>query len=151
VQLINYVGVVEDVRDCGDAATRFRIEVLRLSRRIRHDRALSAVGDAQLSVAAFVYDHGETTPGRLAEEEDVTPPAMNHTVNSLERIGYARRVPDPEDRRRVLVELTEAGRAFVAETRRQRDARMAAEFRSLAAEDRAVMERATELMKALLK
>ena len=44
--------------------------------------------------------------GRLASEAGLSTGAVTTVLDRLERAGYARRVPDPGDRRRVLVELT---------------------------------------------
>ena len=49
---------------------------------------------------------GAVPAGRLAEETGLTSGAITTVIDRLERAGYARRVPDPGDRRRVLVELT---------------------------------------------
>jgi len=132
-----------------DPALRFRLAVIRLARRIRQLKAVDEVTDAQLAVAAELYDFGPATPGALADREGVSPPAINRTVNALEERGYVRRVPDPADGRRVFVEITDAGHELVAETRRRRNAWMEAEFAALGAPDRAVMARAAELMEAM--
>jgi DNA-binding MarR family transcriptional regulator len=44
--------------------------------------------------------------GDLAEASRLTTGAITAVIDRLERAGYAHRVPDPSDRRRVLVELT---------------------------------------------
>src|SRR4051794_4420460 len=44
--------------------------------------------------------------GRLAERSGLTTAAVTAVLDRLEGAGYARRVRDPDDRRRVLVELT---------------------------------------------
>ena len=49
---------------------------------------------------------GPITAGRLAEETGLSAGAMTTALDRLERSGYARRVRDAGDRRRVLVELT---------------------------------------------
>lgn len=49
---------------------------------------------------------GPVTAGRLAEMTGLTTGAMTVALDRLERAGYARRVRDGADRRRVLVELT---------------------------------------------
>jgi len=48
--------------------------------------------------------------GRLASEAGLSTGAVTTVLDRLERAGYARRVQDPADRRRVLVELTPAAR-----------------------------------------
>ena len=50
---------------------------------------------------------GSMSAGDLARESRLTTGAITAVIDRLERAGLARRVPDPADRRRVLVELTE--------------------------------------------
>jgi DNA-binding MarR family transcriptional regulator len=49
---------------------------------------------------------GSMTAGRLAEETGLSTGAMTTALDRLEAAGYAQRVRDPDDRRRVVVELT---------------------------------------------
>jgi len=49
--------------------------------------------------------------GWLARRADLTSGAMTSRLDALEKDGLVRRLRDPEDRRSVLVELTEKGRA----------------------------------------
>ena len=50
--------------------------------------------------------HGGITAGELAVESGLTTGAVTAVVDRLERAGYARRVRDDGDRRRVTVEVT---------------------------------------------
>jgi DNA-binding MarR family transcriptional regulator len=54
----------------------------------------------------FLQRNGPMTLSRLADLNPLSRPAMTTVVDRLEKAGYARRRPDSEDRRRVLVELT---------------------------------------------
>jgi DNA-binding MarR family transcriptional regulator len=49
---------------------------------------------------------GPITAGRLAELARLSPGAVTAVLDRVEKAGYARRRNDPEDRRRVLVEVT---------------------------------------------
>jgi DNA-binding MarR family transcriptional regulator len=49
---------------------------------------------------------GSMSAGDLAQASRLTTGAITAVIDRLERAGYARRVPDPSDRRRVLVEAT---------------------------------------------
>jgi DNA-binding MarR family transcriptional regulator len=51
--------------------------------------------------------------GRLAREAGLSTGAVTTVIDRLERAGYARRVSDPNDRRRVLVELTPGARQLL--------------------------------------
>lgn len=54
---------------------------------------------------------GTRSHGWLARELDVSTGAMTNRLDKLEERGLLRRIPDPEDRRGVLLELTGAGRS----------------------------------------
>jgi DNA-binding MarR family transcriptional regulator len=47
--------------------------------------------------------------GKLAARSDLSSGAMTNRLDRLESAGLVRRLPDPDDRRGVLVELTEQG------------------------------------------
>ena len=55
----------------------------------------------------------ELSPGRLLRETLVTSGTMTNRVDRLEARGLVERLPDPKDRRGVLVRLTDAGRSTV--------------------------------------
>jgi DNA-binding MarR family transcriptional regulator len=50
-------------------------------------------------------DEGRLTVGRLAEVAGLTTGSATRMIDRLEQAGFVHRVPDPADRRRVLVEL----------------------------------------------
>jgi DNA-binding MarR family transcriptional regulator len=54
----------------------------------------------------IIENSGGLTAGRLATEAGLTSGAVTGVIDRLERAGYARRVSDPADRRRVKVEVT---------------------------------------------
>src|SRR5437763_7256662 len=63
----------------------------------------------------ILEQRGRMGAGELAAEARLTSGAVTAVIDRLERVGYARRVPDPDDRRRVLVEPTEKVYAVTAE------------------------------------
>jgi len=60
-------------------------------------------------------ERGPLTASELAAACHLSPGAITALVDRLERAGFVRRVRDDGDRRRVLVELTDAARAAVWE------------------------------------
>jgi DNA-binding MarR family transcriptional regulator len=76
------------------------------------DRFDQAVADAiginrtDLRCLDVIQREGPVPAGRLADETGLTTGAITTVLDRLERAGYARRVRDPSDRRRVLVEVT---------------------------------------------
>lgn len=67
-----------------------------------------------LRCLGILYRRGRVTAGELAEESGLTPGAITTVLDRLERGGYANRVPDPADRRRVMVVSTVATREIGA-------------------------------------
>lgn len=58
---------------------------------------------------------GSMTAGGLAAAAAVAPTALTFVIDRLVRAGYAERVRDPADRRRVLVTAAEPARRFATE------------------------------------
>jgi DNA-binding MarR family transcriptional regulator len=54
--------------------------------------------------------HGAMSAGRVAEAVGLSPAAATTAIQRLVASGYLTREPDPEDRRRAVVELTPAAR-----------------------------------------
>lgn len=106
-------------------ATDLRMATFRLARRLRSARAADTLSDGHLAVLADLRMHGRRTLSTLAERERVTAPSMTSTVNTLAEQGYVVRIPDEDDRRRVQVEITDAGSEIVVETIRRRDVLLA--------------------------
>jgi DNA-binding MarR family transcriptional regulator len=92
----------------------------RVSRLARHlDRARRAVF-AEHGLGAWEFDvltalrragrPYELSPGRLLRATLVTSGTMTNRIDRLEQTRLVRRLPDPRDRRGILVRLTETGR-----------------------------------------
>lgn len=69
---------------------------------LRASDALSLV-PTDLVCMCLLQLNGSVTPGWLAEMTGLTTGAVTGMIDRLERAGYVRREPDPEDRRRVIV------------------------------------------------
>ena len=79
----------------------------------RFDQAVAdflGVNRTDLRCLEFIESEGPVTAGRLAEVTGLTSGSITAVIDRLERAGYARRVRDEQDRRRVLVELAPAAR-----------------------------------------
>lgn len=87
------------------------------------------------------------TVGELGARLGLSSAAMTGLVDRLEHAGLGRRVPDPGDRRRVLVELTDTARSF---GRRQLAPVAAAVERALAASDEHELEAVERFLAVLL-
>ena len=77
------------------------------------------VGASDISVADYLVlgvvrraPHHRSAPTAICEVLGRTSGGMSLTLDRLERAGLVRRLPDPTDRRRVVVEATDAGVAL---------------------------------------
>ena len=66
------------------------------------------VSETDLHCLNIIENNHGLSAGELAEQSGLTPGAVTGVIDRLERVGYALRVPDPADRRRVTVEVTPA-------------------------------------------
>ncbi|MEU6438774.1 MarR family transcriptional regulator [Streptomyces sp. NPDC047046] len=113
------------------AISALRSSVMRLSRRIKHQRVDESLSPTEMSVLGTLARCGSATPGELARKEHVQPPSMTRIVALLEAKGLVRLEPHPEDRRQKVVSSTERAETMLAESRRKRNvwlAQLAAEL-----------------------
>ncbi|MFF5565284.1 MarR family winged helix-turn-helix transcriptional regulator [Streptomyces sp. NPDC012623] len=111
-----------------DADGTLAEQLLRLTRRLqrlqKHQLGPIGITPAQARLLRALASY-ETPPrmADLARRLEVVPRAVTTLVDGLEAGGWARRVPDPTNRRVVRVEVTDTGRATL---RGLRDARRSA-------------------------
>jgi len=79
-------------------------------------------------------DVGGTRASVLAGRAGIGRPAMGELIDELERLGYIRRLPDPEDRRAKLIVPTEAARDVTSRVHRFNQA-LEEEYRSRLGEE----------------
>ena len=126
-----------------------RLAIQRLARRIRSMQGDEDVTEGQRSVLFALSNNGPQTLGSLSEHERVTPPSMNRTVNALVAAGLVTRTTDTDDARKVKLDLSDAGRAFIKETRRRRDAWFTKRIAALTPEQRRVLDEVAPILKEI--
>ena len=107
------------------------------------------VTEGQRSVLFALSNNGPQTLGSLSEHERVTPPSMNRTVNALVAAGLVTRATADDDARKVKLDLSDAGRAFIKETRRRRDAWFTKRIAALTPEQRRVLDEVAPILKEI--
>jgi DNA-binding MarR family transcriptional regulator len=74
------------------------------------------LSESDIETLEALIDRGASTAGNLAELTGLTSGAVTRVIDRLEQSGYVRRVPDPADRRRVIVEVVPEKIAAVQST-----------------------------------
>jgi DNA-binding MarR family transcriptional regulator len=63
------------------------------------------LSESDIDALELLIDTGAATAGKLSEVMGLTTGAVTRVVDRLEQAGYVRRVTDPADRRRVVIEV----------------------------------------------
>lgn len=123
--------------------------VVRLGRLARHLRVVNQRALAEVGLQDFEYQTlhllmvrdtpGKASPSALAADLGISNAGMTGRLDALEKAGWLERRVDPDDRRRVAVEVTPAGldrwrQAMALTGRAEEDL-----VRTLSAEERAAL------------
>ncbi len=134
------------------AADRARqtLELLPVLRRWATARVHWAGADAGLSLRQYAalsgIRHGASSPGELARLWQVTPAVITGVIDRLERRELVCREPDPDDRRRLRLALTDTGLAASALVERALTEELAAQLSQASPDDLAGLGRALDLL-----
>ncbi|MFC9788794.1 MarR family winged helix-turn-helix transcriptional regulator [Rhodococcus sp. NPDC127528] len=132
--------------DTRSLASDLSLAVVRLSRHLRGRRTDSPVSLTQLSALASLDEHGPMTPGGLASRERVQPPSMTRVIASLADAGMVLRTPHPTDGRQIIVSLTDAGQALLADETSAREQWMTDRLAGLDDHQQAVLRQSIDII-----
>ncbi len=132
-----------------DAVNSLRSAVMRLARRLKHQRVDESLSPTEMSVLGTLARCGRATPGELARKEHVQPPSMTRIVAMLEAKGLVRMEAHPDDRRQKVVTQTEQAEAMLEESRRKRNAWLAELASGLDADEWAKVRDAAPVLEKL--
>ncbi len=128
-------------------ATDLRAVLGQLVRRLRaEDRSPIA----HVAVMGRLEREGPKSASELAAAERMRPQSMAEIVSELEQDGLIERRPDPQDRRRALIELTGVGVSRLHALRRERENWLARAIEAdLSPQEQAALEAAVSLLQRL--
>jgi DNA-binding MarR family transcriptional regulator len=108
-----------------DVAAALRMSISLLVRRLRQVQTEGELTLPETSALVRLDRGGPATPGALAKLEQISPQSMGATLGALEDRGLVERRADPDDGRRVVMSLTDAGRRTLRNERNARTVYMA--------------------------
>jgi len=104
-----------------ELATRLRTVISRLVKVLRKEiRNVGMLSITERSTLGLLDVYPGILPTELAALEKVTTQSMSQVINHLFKLGYVQRTASSQDRRKVLLSLTNAGRAYLEQTRQER-------------------------------
>ena len=132
-------------------ANELRPILLQLNRQLRRELAPLGITAGQAALLHAI----RTEPGigvrELASREGMSAPTMSAHVDRLEAAGLVTRTRSGGDRRRVRLELTEAGLRVLRAARSRRTAWLAARLKRLTPAELAALEAAAAPLSRLLE
>jgi DNA-binding MarR family transcriptional regulator len=137
--------------DTVSVANRLRPVLLQLNRHLRHELAPLGITGGQAALLHAV----RTSPGigvrELAVREGVSTAAMSTALTRLESAGLLQRTRAQADRRRVGLELTDAGQRVLRSARSRRTAWLASRLGRLTEVELAAIDRVIDPLTRLLE
>ena len=114
---------VASVPDVIEVAGALRVAVGLVVRKLKQSPCAGELTLAESSALSRLERGGPATSSDLARSERISPQSMGVTVASLLDQGLIERSRDPEDGRRIVLSVTEAGRRTVRDQRGARTER----------------------------
>jgi DNA-binding MarR family transcriptional regulator len=108
-----------------EVAAALQVSIGLFMRRTRQSPVQDELTVPEMSALSRLDRGGQATASDLARAEQITPQGMGATLSGLARRGLVDRKPDPSDRRRSFISLTEAGRQVVHDKRSARTRQLA--------------------------
>lgn len=101
--------------DAARLAVELAVAISRLRARMREeaDEASHGITVSQFAMLRRLADRGPMSAAQLAATEHVTQQAIAQRLDLLRPTGYVAVTPDPADRRRKLVSITDTGRSLL--------------------------------------
>lgn len=128
----------------GAVASRFARLVELLGGDVGHARTMGQQRDLLAAVAALE----PATLNQVAEKVKRGAPAVSRAIDAMVRSGQVAREPDPDNRRRLALRLTEDGRRQL-ETPVAGNAGLESRLNKLAASELRALERGIEILERL--
>lgn len=132
-----------------ELADELRLVIGRLARRLRQ-HAVGGLTPSQRSVLATLNQSGVLRMGDLARIEDVSPPSITGIIGRLEEKGMVTRIPDPDDARSTMVQISDEATRLLEESRKARSTYLATQLSSLDADERARLETAVRILDRMI-
>lgn len=116
--------------DVDEVAAALRVSVGLLVRRLRQLQPQGELSIAESSTLSLLDRTGPATSSDLARLDRISPQSMGATLAVLEQKNLVQRQKDPDDGRRIVLSVTDAGRQVIHDRRGARAEQIARALRS---------------------
>ena len=130
-------------------ADALRATTYRLARRLNATQADGELSQTHRSVLARLDLDGNLSGADIARAERITPQAAHLAISALVDRGLVERHPDPQDGRRRVLALTDAGRQAIRQVRNEKNAWLEDQLARLTAAERKTLGKALNILTAI--
>lgn len=103
----------------------------------------------QFRAMGLIYRHGGISLSHVAEHMEITLPTVSRMVDLLVKRGFVVRETSADDRRRLMLRLTDEGSAAYEEADRRTRARLAEALKALSPAERHEVTRAMQALRRI--
>jgi DNA-binding MarR family transcriptional regulator len=142
----------EGKRDTAKVAVRLSVAVKRLRSRLREEAGVTSTGFtiSQLALLDHLLRQGPSTAASLAAAEHVSQQSIAQSVAMLKSAGLITTGPHPTDGRKILIDITAAGRRLFESLLESRETWLVRAIdATMSPKDRAALDAAVELLERL--
>jgi DNA-binding MarR family transcriptional regulator len=111
--------------DVEQVAAALRLSIGLLRRQLQQAPVPGELTMPESAALARLDRGGPATASALARQEQISPQSMGATLGALEEQGLVERRPDPQDGRRAVLSVSEAGRRVLHSKRSARTQQLA--------------------------
>ncbi|MHC1747920.1 MAG: MarR family winged helix-turn-helix transcriptional regulator [Cellulosilyticaceae bacterium] len=101
-------------------------------------------------VVFYLFHHGSTSVSKIAKDLCISKPNMTPILDNLIVHGYINRANSPDDRRIILIELTEEGKFFFKSIQQLMEKNLEAKLATLSASDLAILDDAIKTLSTII-
>jgi len=139
---------VKDIELAANLRTVIHRLVKVLRKHTRNDEMLSLT---ERSTLGLLYQHDQLLPTELAQMEKVTAQSMSQVIANLSKIAYVDKTPAIDDKRKVYLSLTAAGREYIERHRQEKQEWLARTMHEqLSAREKEVLSEAMTILTKLI-
>jgi DNA-binding MarR family transcriptional regulator len=136
--------------ETGVNAARLRFILTRLTRALRRE-GHSKLSASQVSALATLEEYGPIRISTLAMHESMDPSVATRIVASVEGLGLVERTVDPDDKRAILIDLSDVGRRELSELWSERTHELSVRLDRLSEADRQTIEAALPVLEKITR
>jgi len=92
--------------------------LVKVLRKQTHNQEMLSL--TERSTLGLLYQQGELLPSELAQLEKVTTQSMSQVINHLFKRDLIRKTPSVDDKRKVKLSLTPAGKHYIEQLRQEK-------------------------------